>query len=111
MAALRMDLGEGGKVSNTGATSVNASMEPTRDCSLDSLVPELRARIEKLLVLAAGVNLNVGLFEGLRSPERQEWLHRRAKRQEWEAVPDGKVERSLHQDGKAADIVFKDLQA
>lgn len=97
-------------MSDIAAKSADQSVEPKRDDSVNSLIPVLRGKVEKLLILAYEANLNVGTFECVRSAERQEWLHKRAKEMQWEAIPDGKVERSVHQEGRAVDIVFKDLE-
>ncbi len=80
------------------------SKEPRTNVALDSLDKRTFGdTVKDFLKAAKKAGLNVALFEGTRSIERQRWLFGQGL-----AQLDGINERSSHQLGTAVDIVFKD---
>lgn len=67
---------------------------------LSKLHPEVRQKIEVLLPLAKHNNLNIGVFETYRTPERSNFLYKKGT--------GAKAGSSYHNYGMACDIVFKD---
>ena len=67
------------------------------------LHPKLTRKIEQLLITAQSEGLNVFLFEGLRTNERQQELYDSGS-----GVTNAKAGQSFHNYGLAADLVFRD---
>lgn len=83
----------------------NVVDKPNRDPSF--LAPFFYERVLKLLARCKDQGLNMDIFEGYRSPERQEWLYASSRTREGKWLTDAKPFRSWHQYCLGADIVFK----
>lgn len=76
-----------------------------RDINL--LCPALQDILSKALIECNDSGYPVELFEGFRSPERQEELYAQGRTAPGSVVTKSRAWQSFHQYGLAADIVFK----
>ena len=89
--------------------NLRESKPETRDASLDKLAPFFRDKLASALKEANDAGLNVYLFEGYRTPERQQWLWEAGRiRKDEPVVTNAKPWQSWHQYALAGDCVFKD---
>lgn len=71
----------------------------TRQTELTLLYPPMQTKIQEILILAKKQNLNIAVFETLRTPERQLYVFKKGYSQ---------TMYSYHQLGLATDLVFLD---
>ena len=87
-------------------------LTPDQDQKLDQLYLPFASKVEGFLVDAKAQGFNVGLFEGLRTYDRQKELWLQGRDQSGNVVDPSKIVTksppgmSLHQYGLAVDIVF-----
>ena len=81
---------------------------PARSELLIALHPVVARKLADALVVCHGKNLNVYLFEGMRLPERQDFLYESGRTLPGKIITNAKGGSSFHQYGLAGDLVFKD---
>ncbi len=81
-------------------------MSTNRDSNLDHLHPVFRARVKQLLERLEAENLPFRLFEGFRSPSRQQYLYAQGRSRPGNIVTNAGPWSSFHQYGVAADFVL-----
>jgi hypothetical protein len=87
---------------------VYLSIEPWRvNRDYDLLMPELRALAEKGIAGARRAGYPVYIFEGFRSPIRQDYLYAQGRTKKGRIVTNAQAWESWHQYGMAFDIAFK----
>lgn len=77
---------------------------PNRNLNL--LYPPFRAQVEQGLAICHQQGLMAYVFEGLRTPARQEWLYRQGRSRPGKIITNARSNFSWHQYGVAVDIVF-----
>ena len=84
--------------------------ESVPDRDWEKLNPCFARIVEQLILQARAAGLDVHLFEGYRSRERQQWLYGRGRNRAGGIVTraDGVERQSWHQVGLAADLCFRD---
>jgi hypothetical protein len=83
----------------TAVDTVNR--EPSR------LMPEFYARVQTALEQCHAAGYPVEIFEGYRSPERQDWLYQSGRKRPGKRLTNAKGWNSWHQYGVACDVAFK----
>jgi peptidoglycan L-alanyl-D-glutamate endopeptidase CwlK len=73
----------------------------------EDLAPFFAQKLKAALAECSDLGYSVDLFEGYRSPERQDWLYAQGRSREGKIVTHAKAWQSWHQYGLAADIVGK----
>ncbi len=90
-----------------------APPEPRRDCDINSLEPYLVERVQKVLDAMRARHMDPIPFETRRTVERQAWLYGVGRTHSLARKPvtyvDGVRKLSMHQRGKAVDIVSRSL--
>ena len=82
-----------------------------RDSDLTHLHPTFRTKAQAVLDACAREQLSFRLFEGFRSPQRQQYLYEQGRTRPGPRVTDAQPWTSYHQYGLAADFVlYKDGQ-
>ena len=71
------------------------------------LCPKFKERVEAALVRAQDDGYNVEVFEGWRSPQRQDHLYAQGRSKPGKTVTNSQAWGSWHQFGLAVDIAFK----
>ncbi len=80
-----------------------------RDVSL--LYPVFASLVQAAILEASANGLRCAIFEGFRTPARQEWLYAKGRFGSSEKIVTNATARnSWHQYGLAVDIVFKDVK-
>lgn len=85
------------------------SLDPTqvnRDVNL--LAPLFYRRVQIALIECRSQGLNLHVFEGYRTPQRQAWLYAQGRSRDGKIVTMAKEWESWHNFGLAVDVVFKD---
>lgn len=83
------------------------SREPLRDASLSHLAPAFSLRLWLALREANKQGLHIALFDGLRTPARQAWLHAQGRTRPGSIVTNAStIYTSWHGYGLAGDCVF-----
>lgn len=85
---------------------MNADLsKPNRDTTL--LSPLVQDCLLKALLACQSVGLNIALFEGYRSPQRQDWLYEQGRKRPGVRVTNARAWQSWHQLSMAVDCVFR----
>lgn len=77
-----------------------------RNANPDLLYPPFRRVIDQLLARCREAGIEIYLFEGWRSPLRQDLLYARGRSEGGHVVTQARAWESWHQYGLAADLVF-----
>lgn len=77
-----------------------------RDTDLSHLHPTYRAKVTAVLATLNAEDVPFKLFEGFRSPQRQQYLFAQGRTRPGNKVTNARAWQSLHQYGVAADIVL-----
>jgi hypothetical protein len=82
------------------------------DRDLDKLNPCFALRIQQLVARANAAGIKAAVFEGYRSPERQQWLYAQGRTRPGRLLTqrDGVTRHSEHASGVAADIYIRNEQ-
>lgn len=81
--------------------------EPRRNKDIDSLVPYVAERVNKILAAMEGRGFDPVVFEARRSEVRQKWLYGIGRTHDLNRKPVTWTLKSKHLVGKAADIISK----
>ena len=81
-------------------------LEPARNSDPTCLHPVFRQKADELLVLLAQESIPFRLFEGFRSPERQQYLYAQGRTRPGLIVTKARPGSSYHQYGLAGDFVL-----
>lgn len=90
-------------------SSNGLSLEPSvvnRDVGL--LCPRFYQKVQVALIDCRAQGLQLSVFEGYRTPQRQAWLYAQGRSREGKIVTNAKEWSSWHNFGLAVDVVFKD---
>lgn len=85
--------------------NINPDLRPNRDIYL--LAPIVKDKLLIGLEKCHSRGLKVEMFEGFRTPQRQEFLYKKGRETEGPIATRAKAWESLHQYGLACDLCFK----
>lgn len=85
-----------------------AEISQQRNCDPNLLCPYMLVPLEHALVELAKQGVNIQIFEGFRSSERQRILYEQGRTAPGRVVTNARPWFSFHQYGLAIDLVFKD---
>lgn len=88
----------------------NTELQSKIDRDLEKLAPWFVTRLNLALAHCQGLGFRVAMFEGFRTPERQQALYDQGRTTPGNIVTNAKPWQSWHCYGLAADIAYRDPQ-
>ena len=85
----------------------NSKTQPKIDRDLEKLAPWFVSRLNLALSHCQGLGFRVAMFEGFRTPERQQWIYEQGRTRKGRIVTNAKAWESWHCFGLAADIAYR----